>query len=93
MNLQDKKLNFASREVQAAAQLLEALEAWRNLRKEWDASSYGTVIEDEDIPANSAVAHVDADKLTAGFVTADAIEGLLAANGNAHYGNLFALVP
>lgn len=85
-DLSDKKHDFISAEVAAAEKVIDAINEFDTLRREWDAQNYAVTITDEDIAGENA--HVSAAALAAGFVTLDALKTVLAAG---HWTNLYAL--
>lgn len=85
----NKKLNFVMREIATAQQLIEVLNNWRDLRREWDNAAYAGTITDDDLTADS-VKHVAAADLGAAFYTLELIETAL---GSGALTNLYRLTP
>jgi len=85
-DLDGKKNNFITREVTTAENLINAVNEFDALRREWDAQGYSASITDEDIQGDNA--HVSAAQLAAGFTTLEALKAVLAAG---HWTNLYNL--
>jgi hypothetical protein len=86
--LDAKIANFVSREVSAAQALIDAFDAWDELRKEWDAQGLSALITDDHLTGGNA--HVSAADLANAFSSIDALESVLAAG---HATNLYKLIP
>jgi hypothetical protein len=99
-DLSIKKANFINNVIFSVTQLLQIAGEFRVERTEWDSEGYGTGGANQIVDADFQVTpsdltrsnkHLVAADLVAAIVSIQAITDLLAANGNAHYGNLFKL--
>ena len=89
-DLSSKKSNFISRYIQNTTQILDLLTELKEQRVEWDSQGYSSAIVDGDFVG--ANAHLTASNLASTVTSVQAVIDLLAANGNAHYGNLYKMV-
>lgn len=86
MALQDKKLNYVTRLIEADEALIDVLDSLQALRREWDANGYSTTITDDDLTGD--VDHVSAAMLGSFFYSVSEVLALLNAGHNA---NLYGL--
>jgi hypothetical protein len=75
---------------QAARQIVEGRDQLLLLQNEIDANGGGAWLEGGIEGANADI--TAAQVASATYDTADAIDGLLTANGNAHAGNLYRIL-
>jgi hypothetical protein len=88
--LQDKKLNFVSRQVEAVTRLLAAFSDLQILRQEWDALGLGGIIVDGDLTASTFGYLVAADLANA-FTQIEALQAEMVNHNRDDV--LYKLVP
>ena len=89
-DLAAKKANFISRYKTNVTELLNIVTELKELRTEWDSQGYSSAIVDGDFTGDNN--HLTAANLASAITSIQAITDLLAANGNAHYTNLYRVV-
>lgn len=84
-----KQEDYISRVRVEANKILSAVDNLKSiLQDEWNAGAYGDTLPDGSVN-NAGITRAETGAVV--FDTADAIDTLLRASGNAHLGNLYKL--